>query len=137
MKDGMDAPATRKFFQKDIETVETLSKVPVKIRYFDVDLNGDGLQDKVVIIRSPLHSGSAGDAFRILINNGDSYANSNYMTLRLYHGDSVDLIIPGASVRILKSKNNGFHTFKINSRSVEFFLVYENGRYRYKETLQQ
>ncbi|MDL2281476.1 hypothetical protein LJC10_06450 [Selenomonadales bacterium OttesenSCG-928-I06] len=158
MKDGMEDTVVSDFYQQDIKDVQTLTNRPIKIKYFDVDLNDDGLQDKIVIISSSLHSGSAGDAFRILINDGNSYVNSCYLTVRLM-SHFVNSNFPSRSlepyVRILTEKKDGFRSLevffensiyqlqqdkigkneyiKVSNKQVTFRLEYKDGKYNYVE----
>lgn len=74
LRNGLEEPAITAYYHQDIEDVKKISNGDIRIEYYDVDLNGDGVEDKIVTIRSPLHFGSMGDSFQILLNDGiDNY----------------------------------------------------------------
>lgn len=129
MKNGLENPDILQYYKEDIENVETMTNGTIKIRYYDIDLNEDGMDDKIVYIRSPLHTGSHGDSFTILLNEGSGYTKILTMAISLYYQD-VELT-PIGEVYIMKDKTNGFHDIKVSTDEYRFFLKYENGRYQY------
>ena len=84
MENGMDDPAMTAYYQQEISDVEDLTNGTIDIWYYPMDLNSDGREDRIVIISSPLHSGSSGDYLEILLNNGTSYVKGSVgLTVRL------------------------------------------------------
>ena len=137
MKDGKADSIVSKIYAEDISDAVTITfSKTIAIEYFDYDLNSDGIIDKIVTIRSPLHSGSGGDTVDFLIGNSDgTYRRISALVLRLYDvgGDIEDN--ENASIYILESKTNGFYDILIkNAGSVlgnrEILLIYDNDRYK-------
>ena len=135
MKDGLENPEILEFYKQDIIDVETVTKGTIRIKYYDIDLNDDGLKDKIVYIASPLHSGSYGDSFNILINNGESYDRILYWTIWLcdqYYDEDGEEVIEVGELYVLPEKTNGFHNIEIfdlifRNRSI---LTYVDGEYQ-------
>jgi len=118
-KDGMNDPSIVEYFAEDIEDVRemTISKI-ITIEYASVDLNSDGLLDRVVIIASSLHSGSAGDTVYIYINENDSMFKlvGNYSFQVHYQYEScfkkgTDLISP---FFVSQQQKNGYKNIAVN-----------------------
>lgn len=127
LRNGLEDPAVTAYYHQDIEDVKKLSDGDIQIEYCDVDLNGDGAKDKIVIMRSPLHSGSMGDAFQILLNDGtDNYGNIFYGIYRFYTQDSGEIL---GEVNILSGKTNGFYNIEIVSGGDQTVIKYADGRY--------
>lgn len=131
MQDGLEEPSLVNFYQQDINDVNKLTNGSIIIRYYTADLNEDGLDDKIVSVISPLHSGSHGDSFDILINNGNSYSDLSYLTIPLWHQDSE--FTPAGSVYILEDTTNGFHDIRITFGEYNLILQCEDGIYQIKE----
>ena len=134
MKDGLENPEILEFYKQDIINVETMTKGTIRIKYYDIDLNDDGLMDKIVYIASPLHSGSHGDSFNILINNGESYDRILYWTLLLwaqYRRDGEEVVDVG-ELYVLPEKTNGFHNIEIFDLRFgnRLFVTYVDGEYQ-------
>ena len=135
MKDGLENPEILEFYKQDIIDVETVTKGTIRIKYYDIDLNDDGLKDKIVYIASPLHSGSYGDSFNILINNGESYDRILYWTIWLwdqYYDENGEEVVEVGELYVLPEKTNGFHNIEIfdlrfRNRSI---LTYVDGEYQ-------
>lgn len=133
MKNGLEDPYMSVHYKEAISDVEELTNGTMEIWYYSLDLNMDGKEDRIVIISSPLHSGSRGDTLEILLNNGSSYTEiSQGLTVRLLRQSS-DLI-PLGGIYVLKSSHEGFFDIKIESEST-FLLVYQEGMYQYKGQL--
>ena len=136
MKDGLENPEILEYYKQDIIDVKTItnSKI-IEIKYYDIDLNDDGLKDKIVYIASPLHSGSYGDSFNILINNGESYDRILYWTIWLwdqYYDEDGEEVVEVGELYVLPEKTNGFHNIEIfdlrfRNRSI---LTYVDGKYQ-------
>ena len=136
MKDGLENPEILEYYKQDIIDVKTItnSKI-IEIKYYDIDLNDDGLMDKIVYIASPLHSGSHGDSFNILINNGESYDRIVYWTLLLwdqYYDENEEEVVEVGELYVLPEKTNGFHNIEIFSLRFgnRLLLTYEDGKYQ-------
>lgn len=136
MKDGLENPEILEFYKQDIIDVKTItnSKI-IEIKYYDIDLNDDGLMDKLVYIESPLHSGSMGNSFNILINNGESYDRILYCTLLLwdqYYDENWEEFEEVGELYVLPEKTNGFHNIEIFSLRFgnRLLLTYEDGKYQ-------
>lgn len=101
LMDGMENPAIVDYYQEDIDDVMTISiSKYIAIRYYETDLNDDGMNDLIVLILSPFHSGSHGDTFDILFNNRNCYTENEIgYTLRLI-SDSTDDCLPFGQVYI-------------------------------------
>lgn len=129
MKNGMNDETLQSYYAEDIYDVKTMTNGTIDIRYYDVDLNSDKLDDKLVIIRSPLHSGTAGDKFAILLNDGKSYTEitevSWYLSL-LYQDNNYT---PVGAVYVLKNETNGFRDIEIVSGDNRFILKYIDEKY--------
>ena len=70
MLDGLKDPMMVDFYKEDIQFVyEHTDSKYIKIYCFNVDLNSDGFEDKVVVLQSPVHSCSSGDPLHILLYN--------------------------------------------------------------------
>lgn len=132
MKDGMENSAITDYYQEDINDVMTIShSKQIAIRYYETDLNDDGMEDLIVLIMSPLHSGSHGDEFDILFNDGTSYLKNRMgYTFRLLSGTSNNYA-PFGEIYVLQSKTNGYHDLEIFTEETHFFLKYQNGAYQY------
>ena len=125
MEDWFNDPAILELYKEEIDTI---NRNLLTIKYYDIDLNDDGRKDKIVIMRYPFHTGSQGDSFRILINDGNSYYElKNWFTLRLYSQNNWELAL--GSVYISNNIKNGFHEIEIHILENQFILRYENGRY--------
>lgn len=128
MKDGLENADLLQYYEEDIKEVQMMSNAPITIRYFDIDLNDDGLKDKIVYITSSFHSGSHGDYFSILLNKGNDYEEILIMTLSLYH-QYEDKVL--GEVYIMKDMTNGFYDLKVKTDKNQFILKYKNGWYEY------
>ena len=128
MKDGLENPEILEFYRQDIIDVKTItnSKI-IDIKYYDADLNEDGFVDKIVYIRSPLHSGAHGDNLSILLNDGKSYRKIFSISIPLMCQDT-DMTVIG-EMYILKNKTNGFYDIRLSDGENIILLKYENDIY--------
>lgn len=129
LKNGLDDSVLTAYYHQDIDDVKKFSNSDIQIEYYDVDLNGDGWKDKIVTIRSPLHSGAMGDTLQILLNDG----TGNYETIfdgdfPLYMRDESRKCM--GNINVLNNKTNGFYDIEIISGGNETIIKYEDGRYR-------
>lgn len=132
LKDGMENPAIVDYYQEDINDVMMISHSKyIAIRYYETDLNDDGMNDLIVLISSPFHSGSHGDTFDILFNNKNYYRENEVGYIFRLISDSTDGYLPFGQVYILNSKTNGYHDLEIFTDETHFFLKYQNGAYQY------
>lgn len=107
MEDAIKDDKIIQFYEEDIQDVENLTNGSITIKSCDIDLNEDGLVDKLVSVISPLHSGSHGDMFQILLNDESGFRD----------------------IYILNSKSNGFYDIKIVTDGNSFILRYQNDKY--------
>lgn len=128
MKDGLENPDILEYYKQDIMDVKTITNSKmIYIKYYDVDLNEDGLVDKIVYIRSPLHSGAHGDNLAILLHEDESYKEIFSITIPLMCQD-VDMTAIG-EMYILNNKTNGFNDIKLSDGQNIILLKYANGKY--------
>ena len=131
MENGMDDPAMTAYYQQEISDVEDLTNGTIDIWYYPMDLNSDGREDRIVIISSPLHSGSSGDYLEILLNNGTSYVKGSVgLTVRLLRQSQK--YVPVGGIYILQSRHEGFCDIEVQSEDA-FLLVYREGSYRMEQ----
>lgn|GEM_PF-6686800 len=103
----------------------------IDIKYIDFDLNEDGFIDKIVTIRSPLHSGSEGDSLDFLINNKDgTYTRLSNLIIPLY-AQSPEY--NNAKVCISEQLTNGYHNINIYVEDKIIVLVFRDGQYSISE----
>ena len=122
MGNGMGDPILREIFAEDISDVDDaiqqgIALVPLSILYFDIDLNDDGRDDKIVFLESSLHHGSAGNPMCIVLNTEDGYVCDNLAFItrvasNLFCGDTVS---GDNSICILNKKSDGFSIIEIIS----------------------
>jgi len=134
MQDGFENPDILQYFKQDIEDVKNLTKGDIVIKYYNIDLNDDDLDDKIVYIISPLHSGTRGDSFIILINNGKSYDSVFYVAVILwdqYKENGMEVTEMG-EMYIMPEKTNGFYDIKLKDLKYKnnLLLRYEDGQYQ-------
>ena len=132
MKDGLEDPEILEYYKQDIMDVKTITNSKmICIKYYDVDLNEDGLVDKIVYINSPLHTGSHGDSLNILINNGSSYDRILYLTVLLFE-DCYKEDTKKGEIYIMPKKTNGFYNLEIFSirSGNRLVLTYSEGEYQ-------
>lgn len=128
MEDVIKDDKIIQFYEEDIQDVENLTNGSITIKSCDIDLNEDGLADKLVSIISPLHSGSHGDMFQILLNDESGFRDIYSATLLLYYQGGGDYRFVG-DIYILNSKSNGFYDIKIVTDGNSFILRYQNDKY--------
>lgn len=128
MVNGLEDFSITKFYKKEINDVQSMGNGVVKIKCYDVDLNNDGLIDKLVSIRSPIHSGSYGDTFEILENNGEEFNRVLTRIFRLYSQEAD--FVPISSVHILKTQTNGFYDIEIDLNEEKIILKYQKDGYQ-------
>lgn len=129
MDDGMENADLLEYYKDDIQAVKDMgSKSGIKIRYYETDLNDDGLQDMIVYIRSAYHSGTLGDRFEILMNHEHTYESVSHITVRLF---TVDMEVFGC-VYLLEEKINDYYDLEVvGDDNIHFFLRYDRGEYQY------
>ena len=135
MLNGNKNSVVSEIYARDIMDVENLTFAKkIIIEYYDCDLNSDGIVDKIVTVRSPLHSGSHGDTLDFLIGNGDgTYQQISGLIVQLYaQGEGYQ----STSMYLLDSETDGFYDILINNNDGSvlddqdtILLKYENGRY--------
>lgn len=130
MRDGLSDADILAYYKSDIEDVEAITNGGITIDYYDVDLNEDNQMDKIVHIRSALHSGSHGDMLNILIKDGNGYREALTGTYRLFSQWEDD---PLGEIYIMESISEGFHDIRMISDGVEIILQYEEDVYHQKE----
>lgn len=128
MENGLNNEQIKELYKQDIEDVLTATDLKViLIDYFDVDLNDDGHVDKIVTIRSPLHSSSGGDSLDFLISdNSGSYTKISSLTIQLYDQLGND----DASIYISNNKTNGYYDIIISKDDNTDILSFVNGEYQ-------
>lgn len=132
LQDGMENPAIVDYYQEEINDVMTISvSKQIAIRYYETDLNDDGMKDLIVLILSPFHSGSHGDTFDILFNNKNNYTENEVGYIFRLISSSINDYLPFGQVYVLNSKTNGYHDLEIFTDETHFFLKYQNGAYQY------
>ena len=109
MLDGLDDSILVDYYDEDIQFVyEFTESKHIQIDYFDVDLNSDGLKDKIVILKSPVHSGSAGDSVHILLNHEDGSLDNLFSNhLQLFSQAPLSALIE-TEFFVTDEKTNGF-----------------------------
>ncbi len=133
LENGMVDEELTALYKDDIIDVESMTKGTIVIRYCDLDLNSDGLLDKLVFIQSPLHSGSHGDTFEILLNEGGTYTKiSDTFTFQLFMQDGTKQ--PGGVVKRHNRRREGFRDIEIVTAEEKIRLGYEDGKYQIKMT---
>lgn len=133
MKDGLLDSHVRGYYQNDINDVYRLSNTDIEIRYEDIDLNDDGYIDKLVIVRSGLHSGSGGDTFDILINDKEgNWVNASTTVLQTYDQNNDTSM---STIYVAKQMANGFHNIIYENYQGRALLIYENGMYELKKPI--
>ena len=127
MQDGLCDADILEYYKENIADVKALTEGNMTIYYYNLDLNADNRVDKLVILKSPLHSASYGDMLNILIGEENGYKEVLTGTYRLITQLENE---PLGEVYILKSESNGFRDIKMISDGKEILLKYENGRYQ-------
>jgi len=132
MKNGLENELIKQLYAEDIKNVyEITNSKQIKIWYCEIDLNDDDYKDIIVIVQSPLHSGSHGDSFDIWINDGNGeYQDISGLTI------SIISIYPeyNGKIYISNEKTNGFKNINIIlSDGKKINLIYQNGKYDFFE----
>lgn len=136
MKDGFENPEILEYYKQDIIDVETITTSKrISIKYYDTDLNEDGLMDKIVYISSPLHTGTHGDSLHVLLNEGDSYRKLLLLTVLLFEDCFEEGDTKMGEMFIMPQKTNGFHNIEIFNLRFENRLIlrYSDGKYQVEE----
>lgn len=131
--DGMGNPEIVAYYQKEIDDVKTITNSKsINIKYCEADLNEDGRNDYIVFIRSVLHTGSHGDTFEILMNEGNSFREALSMVVPLFYQDKNMSVI--GEILELNTKTNGYRDLEVMSgNDTHFFLKYDGAGYQYVE----
>lgn len=126
MVNGEENSVVNEFYYSDRQDVESVSEVKMVLKYVDVDLNDDGLDDKFVIIRSPIHSGSHGDTFEILLNDNGNYEPVFNGVFRLYSQEWESV----GTVTVLNETNNGLKNIMIKSSEEPIVIQFNGNSYQ-------
>ena len=130
-KEGLNDDVLKEYYKEDISDVMSMTEAKhIVIRYFDYDLNSDGLTDKFVIVASPIHSGSSGDSVDILINNGDgTYKNVSHYVMQILNQDTMKISSP----IYISTQANGYHDIILIGEKT-YRLTFDGDRYISKLT---
>jgi hypothetical protein len=125
--DGFENQTIIDFYLDYINDVEQMTNSKeIFIDYATYDLNDDELNDYLVFISSPLHSGSHGDTFHVLLNKGDgSYDIIASLTVPMY--DQTDRRNP--VVFVSSEKTNAYYDIILHQIDSLVILNYYNGGY--------
>jgi hypothetical protein len=128
MINGNNDELLKNIYKQDIQEVyDITNSKSIEIKYFEIDLNSDGYIDKIVTIQSPLHSGSLGDTFNILIGGSDNkYINIANLIIQIYAQNDYD---SDAEMYVSKLKKNGYYNIIIRSDGKDIVLAFNNGAY--------
>ena len=136
MRDGMKNELIIEICSKEIVLVKDaqkngLTEQGIEIRYYETDLNQDGLKDIFIIIRSPLHTGSSGDTFWIKINRGEYYESGLPImsNIELLDADLQPFQNDMSSICISDGITNGFYDIVVRSFQDVFILKYDGNGY--------
>ena len=129
MNTGLENELIRTIYANDIQDVYAMTNSKhIEIWYYETDLNDDGYNDIITIVRSPLHSGSHGDSFDIWINDGyGEYDEVSSVSVVKILADNPEY---NGKIYIANKKTNGFRNIDIKCDN-DINLMYENGKYRY------
>lgn len=131
MKNGLEDESIVDYYWEYIQGAEEISVVPITIRYFDIDLNKDGTDDKIVILIAPiLFSASHGDTVEILINENGKYRSVFSGVFKINKQDKENT--PAGKIYILKNIENGFYKIKILGDQTEVELIYDKNEKEYE-----
>ena len=114
------------FLDEILDVISMTESRQILIDYATYDLNDNGLNDLVVCVRSPLHSGSLGDSMYILENSGeDHYEEIGSFRLQMYSQTE-----PEKPIMLVSSeKINSYYSIIIDSFDSQIILVYMDGGY--------
>jgi len=90
MLSGLENELIRTIYADDIRDVYEITYAKyIEIWYYETDLNDNGYNDYIVIVQSPLHSGSRGDSVDIWIygENGEYHNVSGLSVARILEGN--------------------------------------------------
>lgn len=127
LKDGSIDPVVSGIYAKDIADATEMTNSSAIIKYVDTDLNDDGYDDKIVIIRSPLNSGSQGDKFEVLVFDVGFFETKYSGVVRLLSQDGQVI----GSLIISNKTTNGFKNIIIKTDNKDFMLKYDGDLYQY------
>lgn len=130
MKNGLEDESLVNHYWEYIRGAKELSNVPVIIRYFDIDLNKDEVDDKIVVLIGPPFSTSHGDTVEILINDNGKYHLAFSGVFRINKQDSK--YTPLGKINILKEMENGFYIIEILGDQTEVELIYDKKKGEYE-----
>ena len=133
MKDGLQDEVILSLYEEEIDNVYTwTTSKTIHIWLYDCDLNGDGFTDKIVIIASPLHSGSHGDTFEIWLGGGgNSYTKvQTGLTIMVINQNEWPKLSDIGSVNILPSKSNDCFDIELKSPLYHILLKYDGTQYQ-------
>ncbi len=131
MKNGLEDESLVDYNWEYIQGAEELSVVPITIRYFDIGLNKDGTDDKIVVLIAPiLFSTSHGDTVEILINENGKYRSVFSGVFKINKQDKENT--PAGKIYILKNIENGFYKIKILGDQTEVELIYDKNKKEYE-----
>ena len=114
------------FLDEILDVISMTESRQILIDYATYDLNDNGLNDLVVCVRSPLHSGSLGDSMYILENSGeDHYEEIGRFKLQMYSQTESEKPV----ILVSSEKMNSFYSIIINQIDSQTILVYLGGEY--------
>lgn len=127
LKDGLQDDMILSYFKEDIDMVAVSgSLVPLEIYFYDFDLNEDGYIDKIVILRSAIHSSAHGDSLCFLLSSYDgTYSIVDGPTMYILSGSKEG---KDNEMYISQKRTNGCHDIYVIGDRIRA-LAYENGRY--------
>lgn len=128
MQDGMTDAAITNFYKEEIKAVEELTNADITIYCYTVDLNGDKQEDKIIYLRSPLHSGSHGDTVEIVMQENGEYRKVMTGIYRLFPQDEAGKSL--GAIHILTDRSEGVSDIEIITDGKQFVLEYRDGRYQ-------
>ena len=130
MDNGLESELIQNLYTEYIKNVcEWTNSKYIEIWYYETDLNDNGYNDILTIVRSPLHSGSEGDSFDIWINDGNNeYSQVSSLVARILANDSS---YTNGEVYILDKKTNGFKDINIRNEDINIILTYQNNKYTF------
>lgn len=127
MSNGLENEIIKKIYADDIQDVYEMTYAKyMEIWYYETDLNDNGHDDIIVIVRSPLHSGSHGDSLDIWINDGNGEYNNVFEVVTRILADNPEY---NGQIFISDKTTNGFKNIEIICEN-NIILTYKDGIYK-------
>ena len=73
MNDGLQNEVVKQLYEKEFSELRELSSSPAIVNVYEYDLNHDEINDKIVFLRSAIHSSTGGDTLQIWMSNGAEF----------------------------------------------------------------